>query len=221
MTCTPWGRALSISPPVTKKSGKCMKPKRGATTTLAHIGPSRGWSRAVTNASQAPSSQTEIRIAISTTLTRYAVGICAALCAMGVKVLVPWIASPMQSKHVPLRSGFELVVEAPQPARSILAVGDAGDHEGDAGQAEDRHEQDSDLARDVHADHPEALRAQQRGQEQNPADRVKDQEEGGERVLVDGALEPGRRRGLGDRSHWLPPPKVGAASIGSTRRYRK
>src|SRR5207249_4084902 len=109
--------------------------------------------------------------------------------------------SAEQCQHVPLRSGFELVVVAPQPACSILAVGDTGDHEGDAGQAEDRYQEDSDLGRDVYADYPETLRAYQGGQEQNPTDRVKDQEEGGERVLADGALEPGRRRGLGNRSH--------------------
>ena len=66
-----------------------MSPNSGATTMLASTGPNRRWRREVRNAVQAPSSQTEIRIAITIRFRKYAVGICEACWPKGLSAPVP------------------------------------------------------------------------------------------------------------------------------------
>jgi len=88
-----------------------------------------------------------------------------------------------------LRSRPKAEIVAPECPRPRLSIGDPSNKEGDAGEPKDRYEQDSDLGRDVNGQNPEPAVAEYRRQKQDPADRVQDQKEGGNRMAGDRLLE--------------------------------
>src|SRR5439155_10366547 len=110
-----------------------------------------------------------------------------------------------ESQQVPLRAGAPREVAAAELANAILAVGDPSHQERATCEADEGQQEDRGLRREIVWKETESRRSEERGQKEDPACHVEEDEECGRGMPRDGCLERGHEGRLSRCNHENPP----------------